>query len=218
MNWKQNTFWISRLLTVILILVAVLLSIDIINALFGERSLELDKFGGVIIAAFSLLAIFLSNRIAKERYLEENLKDQKKEAYEKFIATITAVSRSTLNRKANVSNTTDEEEGEQIDLRKEMAILNERFLIWFKDESLYRYSKCRFIIGKYSNTSDIPSAIVKLLALEEMLRIIRSDIGHSNMSQKPGMLLNLIDVNIDKYLKENPETVKIFEKEINKSL
>lgn len=133
-------------------------------------------------AITALVTITLNQRWSKRKDIAESHRPQKVQAYKKFVAVITKVMKNSKKNKDYLKDSEDLPE----DLFEEFFDFQEEFISWASPEVIRAFIKFR-------STYNDPAGIVA--TIDEILRLIRKDLGHKDRGLKNGQLIGIFMAN-----------------------
>lgn len=164
----------------------------------GVRTFEgLDKqvaaalvagFASVVVATFTVVG---SRYLERRSQREEALRVKKTAIYESFVGGMFDV--FDLGRR----RTDETADAKALRIAQFLGDLTPQLVTWASNDVVATWSRTKRRVGAVDTAT---SPLAPLLAMEEVLRAIRKDLGHSARGLEPGDLLGLFVNDIDQYL------------------
>ncbi|MDO8331897.1 MAG: hypothetical protein Q7T36_15640 [Fluviicoccus sp.] len=176
---KSRSFWIG-LLILLGLLVGAWVALTLVFQWFG--SLDENLAAALITALLGLIGLWYTQWESKTRDISENHREKKIEVYNNFFDLVERFQNNAIPASALDGGDVSEQ------LKAEFRRLTRGLLIWGSPAVIRAYLKFRVVSAEGGNI---------LLAVDEMYRAMRKDLGNSNFGLQNGDLirLNLKDPN-----------------------
>ncbi len=168
----------TAVLLVALAIICALLVVFVRFFLASSNDVKTATIAGMLTVLASVISVLVAKDRERRIEAEHVLRERKARIYSEFMRLTSALMAGQDPAKAVAP------EGDVI---RKLAAWAYQFLIWAPDRVLRQFVVFRRVMARTQN-EQVPPAVV-LLAMEELYRAIRQDIGHKNAGLAPGDLL-----------------------------